>query len=109
MLIAAILWKEQDGQILNPKNTITAIKNNSLSVIVTTLGLLLIKAAIIGICTSRKLQGNMAEDVKVSRSTMSKGFALLMSYLSVMLWMFLVFLYLTIWFVFFNSEPAQWF
>jgi hypothetical protein len=68
VVIGFILWQDQDGaQVRDAGKAISAIKNNGLSVIVTTLGILLIKAAIIGICTSRKLQGNMAEDVKVSR------------------------------------------
>jgi uncharacterized membrane protein len=106
-LIALILWKDNGPAPFS--STIASIQNNTLSCMVLTLGLLLIKIAIVGICSARKLQGNMTEDVKASRYSMNNGFMLLMVFMSMTLLLFLTFLYLTVWFTFFNSGPATWF
>lgn len=82
--------------------------NNSLSVTILTLGLLLIKTSLVGVFASNRLLGSTNEDVKASKQTMNKGFMVLAVFMKLSILLFVGFLFLAIWFIFFNTAPAQW-
>ena len=79
-----------------------------MSLTILTLGLLLIKLSVVGICASNQLVADRGNDVKASRSIASNGFLLLMIYMKLTFFMFAVFLFCTVWFTLFNSGPAVW-
>ena len=73
------------------------------------MGSLLILLAVVGVCTSNRLSGDSeGEDVRASRHAVTKGFILMIFYMMLTVVMFSMFMFATIWFIFFNSGPAAW-
>ena len=72
------------------------------------MGAMLIFLAIVGICTSNKLSGENDEEVRASRYAVTRGFILMIFYMMLTTIMFNMFMFATIWFIFFNSGPAAW-
>ena len=84
------------------------LENNTLSIVLFTLGLLLLKGAFAGILAANKLSNSTSEEVKASRYSENTGFLLLAAYMKLAIIMFNVFLFCSIMFIFFNTGPAAW-
>jgi membrane-associated HD superfamily phosphohydrolase len=72
------------------------------------LGLLLVKLAVTGVTAASKLYGSTNEEVKASRYTFNSGFMFTIFYLKFSILAFTVFLFATVWLVFFNDLPAAY-
>ena len=84
------------------------VQYNYLSISVMTLALLLIKLSVVGFCSSHYIEKNQSEEVRASRQSVSQGYMFMVCYLKLTIIMFCIFLYSTIWFMFFNQGPVSW-
>lgn len=112
MGIAGLLWRDKravahSAATLAQAN-LTVIQSNYLSLFILGLGSLLILLAMIGCCTSRRLESNQQEEVRASRLGVSHGQFIMVIYLMLTTSMFSIFMFATIWFTFFNEGPASW-
>lgn len=112
MGIAGLLWRDKKAvahsvATLTQAN-LTVIQSNYLSLFILGLGGFLIVLAMIGCCTSRRLESNQQEEVRASRLGISHGQLIMVIYLMLTTIMFQVFMYATIWFTFFNEGPSSW-
>lgn len=84
------------------------MSKNKLSVAVFILGMGLLKLALVGWCSSTKLQGSTGEDVRASRYRVTKGFMMMMAYMKMTLMMFFVFTFTALWFTLFYSSSSAY-
>ena len=99
-----MLWREA-----STSHSLTSeLNHNIIPVAEMALGLVLIKLALVGVYASSKLYGSTNEDVKASRYSANSGFIFTLFYLKLSILAFSVFLFATVWLVFFNDLPAAY-
>jgi hypothetical protein len=110
--IAGLLWRDKKAvahsvSTLTQAN-LTVMQSNYLSLFILGLGGLLLFLAMIGCCTSRRLESNQQEEVRASRLGISHGQYIMVVHTFLTTMMFQTFMYAALWFTFFNEGPSTW-